>query len=228
MPVNRGQGQTTRWYQLCFVPTSADSSDDSDTQSVIFDSSTPTSTWQQLSFSPPESPTPPHPPNPEPEIDWRFPPPPPPPFQDWADIVFQHGRHQQPQSHKHVDVMNGISRVRISELHDNSHCPICMEEFKGGDRVGRLPCNHTYHSECITRWLNYYKETCPVCRLQVNGWEGQSGTFSIVDHSLDPEPEIPNVTDSSASDNSDDDYDSAYDDEFGDSHEDGNVVGSAS
>lgn len=75
MPTNRGRRQqSTRWYKLCFVPNiSTDSSDDSDTESVILapSTSTSTSTWQQIS--------PPHPPpNPEPQINWTLSPPPPP------------------------------------------------------------------------------------------------------------------------------------------------------
>ncbi|KAK7321031.1 hypothetical protein VNO77_31133 [Canavalia gladiata] len=287
MPVNRGQGQTTRWYQLCFVPTSGDSSDDSDIESIILppNTPTPTSTWQELSpFLP--SPSPP-PPNPEPQIDWRFPPPPPPPpppfppspsltpMQAWAtafDIELRHDRYQQfqpqPQNPSDVfesdhqsecvevpvDVINAIRRVRISEPDEieklsHSHCPICMEEFKVGDRACRLPCNHTYRSECIIRWLNNNK-TCPVCRLQLNDWEDQSCSYSIGDHSLDSEPEIPqlqpiqtnlvwtwemfyppspgiSVTQNGAGDNSDDaDYDSACD-ELDDSREDGDVIGAS-
>ncbi|KAK7373128.1 hypothetical protein VNO80_06526 [Phaseolus coccineus] len=186
MPLNRSQSKTTRWYQLCFVPTSSDSSDDSDVESVVLTPSTPTTTsttWRELS--------PPPPPNPQPQVDWRFPPPPPPPphltphnraWDRFFNIEVQQDR-PQPPSVSHVfegdksgcstNAMDGLSRVRVSEMDKVSLCPICMDDFKLCDQAYRLPCNHTYCSECILRWLNSSK-TCPVCRLQLNGYSFDS------------------------------------------------------
>lgn len=335
--MNHGHGQQSRrWYKLCFVPTSSDSSDDSDTESVVIAPSTPTqtSTWQQS--SPPY--LPPSPPNPEPQINWSFPPPPPPPpsffllspplvrlqFQA-TNLEPQINRHspppppppppfsllspplvrsqfqatnpepqtnwqssQQPpppspplerwdemfplmdnvspsvieQRHPEDDqsvclripdsVINAIRRVRISELHERdklSHCPICMEEFKLDDKACQLPCKHTYKFECILRWLNSNK-TCPICRLRLDGWEGQGSSYNIGDdddnNSLDLEPPIlppviitnsledllqfsphSQVTEDVGGDNSADEaeYDSACD-YLGDSYEDGEIVSS--
>lgn len=250
MPLNRDQVQTTRWFQLCFVPTSLDDSDDSDIESVVLTTSTP---WQEL--SPPSSPLPPPPPNPEPQIDWRFPPPPPPPDFVPPPNFLPHSpplqpitrfNRQQPPSSSHViegdqsecivDVMNGISRVRISEIDENSHCPICMEEFKVDDQACQLPCNHNYCSECILRWLDYSK-TCPVCRLWLNGRgsDRTNGNNSLVSQlEILPPPVADNVweyffapfegtlvTENSAGGDEDEaDYDSACD-ELGDSPEDG-------
>ncbi|KAK7301331.1 hypothetical protein RJT34_12193 [Clitoria ternatea] len=283
MPVNRGHGQTTRWYQLCFVPTSGDSSDDSDIESIVLPPSTPTSTStpRQELHQPESSPStssPPLPANPEPQIDWRFPPPPPlplhflqspplRPLQTWAtalDIELQHDRHQ-PLGLNHVsdadqgdclqvsiDVTNAISRGRISELHETaklSNCPICMEDFKVGGQACRLPCNHTYCSECILRWLDNNK-TCPICRFQCDGWEGPYGSNSepeilppppppppppldvVLDHSpwdyfFPFDSPVSQGVENRASDDSNvTDYDSACD-ELGDSHEDGDMVGAS-
>ncbi|KAL2974959.1 hypothetical protein AAZX31_14G132000 [Glycine max] len=296
MPVNRGQGQTTRWYQLCFIPTSSDNSDDSDIESVVLTPSNLTqtsSTWQELS--------PPIPPESEPEIDWSLPPPPPPPpppspppplpnflplqrvvltlgtptptsstWQElfppssplsspprptrisstWQElsppssplssrpptnlepeidmslsllspppllpdflqsrplqrasartfnIEVQQDRHQPPspshvfegdQSDCSMNVKNGITRVRVSEIDKLFHCPICMDEFKvGGDKACQLPCTHTYCSECILRWLDNNK-TCPVCRLQLNGCSFDSINCN---NGLDSQPQIPSL-----------------------------------
>nr|KYP43081.1 RING finger protein 115 family [Cajanus cajan] len=108
------------------------------------------------------------------------------------NIQLQHFRHQ-PTSEGHVFEadqsdcsMNSIRRVRVSEIDKLSHCPICMDEFKVGDQACRLPCNHTYCSECILRWLNNSK-TCPVCRLNLDGCRFDS----IDDNGLDSQPEIP-------------------------------------
>jgi len=105
-----------------------------------------------------------------------------------------------------------------------------MEEFRLGDRACQLPCNHTFKFDCILRWLNTSK-TCPVCRLQLDGFEGQGSSYSILDdeESLDLEPQIPpqvtnslqnlfqssldsQVTEDDAGENSDEaEYDSACD-----------------
>ncbi len=43
-------------------------------------------------------------------------------------------------------------------------CHICLDGFDYGDHVTELePCEHTYHMECINKWLSQ-KRTCPICR----------------------------------------------------------------
>mmetsp|Transcript_21322 Transcript_21322/g.29890 ORF Transcript_21322/g.29890 Transcript_21322/m.29890 type:complete len:574 (-) Transcript_21322:3803-5524(-) len=51
------------------------------------------------------------------------------------------------------------------------HCVICLEEFKNGDRLRVLPCNHLFHMGCIDKWLSgslSYQECftsgCPTCK----------------------------------------------------------------
>ncbi|ORX58479.1 hypothetical protein BCR36DRAFT_366691 [Piromyces finnis] len=36
---------------------------------------------------------------------------------------------------------------------DAPSCSICMENYKPGTRIKRLPCKHEFHPECITQWL---------------------------------------------------------------------------
>ncbi|KAL4614014.1 hypothetical protein ACB092_07G024700 [Castanea dentata] len=42
-------------------------------------------------------------------------------------------------------------------------CTICMEEFRIGSEVTRMPCSHIYHEKCIFKWLNM-SHLCPLCR----------------------------------------------------------------
>ncbi|KAL5732891.1 hypothetical protein ACOSQ2_032583 [Xanthoceras sorbifolium] len=43
-------------------------------------------------------------------------------------------------------------------------CSICLGEFEDGDKVKILPrCQHSYHCECIDRWLRT-RSSCPLCR----------------------------------------------------------------
>ncbi|KAL4614018.1 hypothetical protein ACB092_07G025100 [Castanea dentata] len=42
-------------------------------------------------------------------------------------------------------------------------CTICMEEFRIGSEVTRMPCSHIYHEKCIFKWLKM-SHLCPLCR----------------------------------------------------------------
>jgi hypothetical protein len=207
----------------------------------------------QINLRSSEPPPPPSPPNPELQINWHSPPPPPPrpflplprtlpnlePQINWyspltsLSVTTQDRPNNDKSEFLRIpdSVMNAIHMVTISELNlidELSQCPICMEDFKLGDEACQLPCNHTFKFECILRWLNN-SETCPVCRLQLNGFEGQSSSHNIVDDddddSLDLELPIPPQVinsledhiefseDGAAGDNSDEaEYDSACDD----------------
>jgi RING-like zinc finger len=41
-------------------------------------------------------------------------------------------------------------------------CSICTEDFKTGEDVRVLPCNHKYHPACIDPWLLNVSGTCPL------------------------------------------------------------------
>lgn len=47
---------------------------------------------------------------------------------------------------------------------DDVKCSICQEEYLTGAEVGRLPCEHRYHVECIRQWLGL-KNWCPICKV---------------------------------------------------------------
>jgi hypothetical protein len=50
---------------------------------------------------------------------------------------------------------------------EGSCCAICLEDFSPGCTMGKLPCSHLYHSECITKWFRNQRveARCPMrCR----------------------------------------------------------------
>ena len=45
-------------------------------------------------------------------------------------------------------------------------CVICLEDFKSGDTIRELPCNHSFHSDCVDTWLRR-NASCPNCRATI-------------------------------------------------------------
>ncbi len=48
---------------------------------------------------------------------------------------------------------------------DDSECKclVCQCEYENGEQLCRLPCQHTFHEDCVKPWL-MKKDVCPYCR----------------------------------------------------------------
>ena len=44
-------------------------------------------------------------------------------------------------------------------------CAVCWDDFKLGEEVRQLKCEHIFHEPCIVPWLELHN-TCPVCRQE--------------------------------------------------------------
>jgi len=66
-----------------------------------------------------------------------------------------------------------INRMPVYTVQDDpakkptQKCSICLEQFESGNRIRTIECLHSYHADCIDRWLAT-KATCPVCNYQIN------------------------------------------------------------
>lgn len=54
----------------------------------------------------------------------------------------------------------------------NTTCSICCEDYAADDILRVLPCNHTFHLECIDRWFlastDYNRPAaCPYCNHDI-------------------------------------------------------------
>lgn len=67
------------------------------------------------------------------------------------------------------DKIEQIPTVKIvqEQVDKLLQCTVCMEEFKTGEQVKRLPCQHHFHPDCIVPWLELHG-TCPICRKLLN------------------------------------------------------------
>jgi E3 ubiquitin-protein ligase BIG BROTHER-like protein len=45
-------------------------------------------------------------------------------------------------------------------------CVICQVEYEEGEALAALACEHPFHSECISKWLQI-KKICPICSTEV-------------------------------------------------------------
>jgi len=66
----------------------------------------------------------------------------------------------------------GLSDEEISDLPkvcfgagEPCSCTICMETFVAGELLTSLRCNHFFHVNCVTRWLQHSVQ-CPLCRAE--------------------------------------------------------------
>ena len=66
-----------------------------------------------------------------------------------------------------TDVRDSTSRNSQRSSNGNPLCPICLEEVIESENNRKvLHCNHTFHANCINRWLTT-RNQCPVCRRRV-------------------------------------------------------------
>eukprot|EP00581_Thalassiosira_minuscula_P008079 CAMPEP_0183704376 /NCGR_PEP_ID=MMETSP0737-20130205/1709_1 /TAXON_ID=385413 /ORGANISM="Thalassiosira miniscula, Strain CCMP1093" /LENGTH=476 /DNA_ID=CAMNT_0025931219 /DNA_START=74 /DNA_END=1504 /DNA_ORIENTATION=- len=92
------------------------------------------------------------------------------------DNLRQGGRRAAtPQQIEQNTTTQTLDKESIAELSENqSTCNICLEEFKTGDEMRKVThCNHTFHKECIDRWLERVA-SCPICKHELNSAEAVS------------------------------------------------------
>lgn len=64
-----------------------------------------------------------------------------------------------------------FTSAMVEELKINGTCGIWQEDFKEGEDIKILPCNHAFNAEAILKWLREEKAECPMCRLSLRSKE---------------------------------------------------------
>lgn len=82
----------------------------------------------------------------------------------------------------HDEVLRRVKRVPFSsvliDMGDSRDCTICFEAFEENVEVIQLKCSkkHIYHFDCLQEWIKRGRETCPICRQEI---QPQSSRASI-------------------------------------------------
>jgi len=46
-------------------------------------------------------------------------------------------------------------------------CVICQVEYEEGEALVSIQCEHPYHADCISKWLQI-KKVCPICNTEIS------------------------------------------------------------
>jgi hypothetical protein len=78
--------------------------------------------------------------------------------------------HPANQLRNHVrvrDRVRSLDPVAVAvAVPSNEECCICLDK-DNEQPWGVLPCAHTFHAACITRWVATQQPNCPVCRFDM-------------------------------------------------------------
>ncbi|KAJ4715643.1 RING/U-box superfamily protein [Melia azedarach] len=58
-------------------------------------------------------------------------------------------------------------KKKLKKPSESAECAVCLSDFEDGDKVRNLKCKHTFHRDCLDKWLQQYLATCPICRTKV-------------------------------------------------------------
>ena len=58
-------------------------------------------------------------------------------------------------------------KKKIKSIEVNIICTICLSEFEIGEKKSTLPCMHSFHCNCIERWIKK-KNYCPICKFKIS------------------------------------------------------------
>ena len=70
-----------------------------------------------------------------------------------------------------AEAIKQLACGKVTKSHATSSasdpCPVCQDCFSAGDDFTRMPCQHDFHSDCLSPWLSEHN-TCPTCRYELD------------------------------------------------------------
>ena len=57
----------------------------------------------------------------------------------------------------------------LSMAFSQSDCSFCLEEFKSGEEIMKIVCEHVFHNTCFGNWVRLDRTVyrCPVCSRRI-------------------------------------------------------------
>ncbi|XP_064957860.1 brassinosteroid-responsive RING protein 1-like [Musa acuminata AAA Group] len=86
-----------------------------------------------------------------------------------ADDSYGNGQQLQATSAT-LEMEEALLVMRYEELsgivrYADDDCTVCLCKFEHGDEVRLLTnCRHVYHRQCLDKWVELRRRTCPLCR----------------------------------------------------------------
>jgi hypothetical protein len=74
--------------------------------------------------------------------------------------------HSNQNNHTLYELLSKCTYKSFDSSWSSKECPISLEEFKEGDSIIELPCNHIFNEHNIKNWLKE-QPNCPVCRTNI-------------------------------------------------------------
>ena len=80
-------------------------------------------------------------------------------------ILPENYRFKPRNKEKIKNIKNKLTKTKfIKSLNkDKDCCIICLQEFKNGQNIYKLPCDHIFHVRCLNKEIKY-RQKCPMCR----------------------------------------------------------------
>ena len=95
-------------------------------------------------------------------------------YEQMMELAEQLGAVSQGVSAEVIDTFPTWT-YRARDANDEAPCcSVCLCDAEDGDTLRTLPCMHTYHKDCIDKWLGEHR-TCPVCKHDVRVDAGDGG-----------------------------------------------------
>ncbi|RWV77851.1 hypothetical protein GW17_00061267 [Ensete ventricosum] len=80
---------------------------------------------------------------------------------------------------KQLRVVEFGSLSRRWQVHQDPTCVICLGELEATHKVRELGnCGHSFHLECMDRWVDVGQTTCPLCRARLLPSVAKHGMWS--------------------------------------------------
>ncbi|KAL6345430.1 hypothetical protein AAG906_015914 [Vitis piasezkii] len=76
--------------------------------------------------------------------------------------------HRPSVDAKLVEVLPCFTFSQACECRVGDTCSICLEDYKDGERLRVLPCQHEFHASCVDSWLTKWGTFCPVCKYDLS------------------------------------------------------------